>query len=62
MKNNISEIAKSKEMTIATLTKKTGISRSQIYAIVNSENVPSILNARKISKALGVSLQAVFPK
>lgn len=61
MNNNIKEIAHKKGFKITFLIKKIGLSSSAFYDIVNGKAIPSLLNARKISFALGSSVDEVFP-
>ena len=43
--------------TISGISKKTGISRSNLYAIFNGEQQPQLTTALKIIKELGYTVQ-----
>lgn len=44
------------------LAEKIGVSRQYIYQLENNEKTGSILSFRKISEALGVSLEDILPQ
>lgn len=40
--------------TVAELSKNTGLSRMQIYRIMDGDNAPTLANAEKLAKELGL--------
>ena len=62
MQNKIREIAKQKELSISSVIKNTGLSKSYVYEIINNQTEPSLTNSRKIAHVLGESLNEVFPE
>lgn len=61
MANRIKEIIHKKGLKTIFVIEKTGISKSHFYEIMNGQAIPSLLNAIKISKALDVPLNELFP-
>lgn len=61
MNNMINKIIKEKDLKVKKVIVDSGISKSAFYLIANGESVPSLSNARKISTALGLSVDEVFP-
>ena len=59
--SKVGEILKAKGQTQTWLCKKTGISNSTMYAIVNNNNSISAENSAKIVKALQMDYDIVFP-
>lgn len=55
----LSRLRKSQNLTIEALAKSAGLTRQAVYALESGKRSPSLETARKIAKALGVSL-AVF--
>ena len=60
--NTLSNLLKSKNMTVAELAKKTGISSSTLYAIIrrDSDNV-NLSAIQKIAHELNVSVETLIP-
>lgn len=61
MRNKIKQIIKNNGLKISDVIKKTGLAKSYFYNVMNGESVPSLVNARKISDAIGVSINEIFP-
>lgn len=62
MTNNIKKIIKEKGFKITYIISKSGVSRSAFYEIMNGNSIPTLLNARAISKVLKEPLESVFPE
>ncbi|MGL5440834.1 MAG: helix-turn-helix transcriptional regulator [Filifactoraceae bacterium] len=62
MNNIIKKVINEKGLKATFVIKKIGISTSTFYDIVNGNSTPSLVNARKISSVLGVSLSELFPE
>lgn len=62
MKNNIRNVIENEGFKISYVIEKTGLAKSSFYDIMNGNSIPSLLNARKISEALKVPLDELFPK
>lgn len=60
--NRIREICKAKKITISKVIEDTGFAKSYVHSVANGESIPTIKNARKISKVLGSTLEEVFPE
>lgn len=60
MSNNIRKIIEDKGLKIAFVIDKTNISKSHFYDIMNGDANPSITNAIRISKVLGVTVEDLF--
>jgi len=61
MANKIKELAKAKKIKMVELCEKAGISRTQLYDIVNQNSVPTITTARKIANVLDITIDELFP-
>lgn len=61
MENNIRKIIEEKNLKITEVISKAGISKSYLYDVMNCNSIPSLQVARMISKAIGNSLEDVFP-
>lgn len=59
--NKIKELAKEQDIKISEVIRKTGLSKSYVYDVINGKSTPTIGVAHKISKALNASLADVFP-
>ncbi|KJR48426.1 MULTISPECIES: helix-turn-helix transcriptional regulator [Desulfosporosinus] len=59
--NKIREIADVKNMKISEIVRKTKLSKSFVYEIINENSYPTIPTGQKIARALGVTLNDVFP-
>lgn len=57
----INVIIKQRDLKVKKVIGDSGISKSAFYLIANGESIPSLCNARKISSALGLSVDEVFP-
>lgn len=62
MANKIHEIIKESGIKTTFVIKKAGLSKSAFYSIANGDSIPSLISARKISNALGKSIEEVFPE
>lgn len=62
MNNLVKELIKKNDLKVKKVIADSGLSRSSFYSIVKGENIPSLTNARKISSALGASVDEVFPE
>jgi len=61
MSNKIRQAIKEKGLTISSVIAKSGLAKSSFYEIMNGNSIPSLENARNISKAIGVPLDELFP-
>lgn len=43
------------------MIEQTGLSKSYFYDVLNGKSVPTLTNAIKISKVIGVPLDELFP-
>ncbi|NMA49762.1 MAG: helix-turn-helix transcriptional regulator [Tissierellia bacterium] len=59
--NKIKELAKEQDIKISEVIRKTGLSKSYVYDVINGKSTPTIGVAQKISKALNANLTDVFP-
>ena len=59
-KNRIREVRRKKGLRQSDLAKKVGIFQSEISEIETGERKPSVYLAKRIAKALGVSLDELF--
>lgn len=59
-KNRIREFRKLRRMKQAVLADKVGIFQSEISEIETGKRKPNVYLAKKIAKALGVSLDEIF--
>ena len=59
--NKIREIATDKSIKISEIIKMTGLSKSFVYDVISENSCPTIKVGQKISKALNVTLDDVFP-
>jgi putative transcriptional regulator len=59
-KNRIKEFRKRKEMKQAVLADRVGIFQSEISEIESAKRKPNVYLAKKIARALGVSLDELF--
>lgn len=59
-KNRIRELRKEKRLKQAVLAEKVGIFQSEISEIETGERKPNVYLAKKIARALGVSLDEIF--
>ena len=50
--NKIKELAKEQDIKISEVIRKTGLSKSYVYDVINGKSTPTIGVAHKISKAL----------
>lgn len=62
MNNLIKEIIKLNDLKVKKVIEDSGLSRAAFYLIAKGESIPSLTNARKISNALGASVDEVFPE
>jgi len=58
--NRIREVATEKQIKIEQIIRNTGIAKSSMYQIINSEYEPSVTKALKIAKALGSTVEELF--
>lgn len=59
--NRINEIRKKQKITQVELSKITGIAQSELSQIINEKKTVNIETAKKISKALGYSIEYIWP-
>ena len=59
-KNRIREVRRKKGLRQSDLAKKVGIFQSEISEIETGERKPSVYLAKRIAKALGVSIDELF--
>jgi len=59
-KNRLREVRRRKGLRQSDLAKKVGIFQSEISEIETGERKPSVYLAKRIAKALGVSLDELF--
>ncbi|MBC2723331.1 helix-turn-helix transcriptional regulator [Desulfosporosinus sp.] len=59
--NRIKEIRKKQKVTQKELSKMTGISQSELSLIENGKKTCIVETAKKIAKALGFSVEHVWP-
>jgi putative transcriptional regulator len=62
MVNRIREAIKQKGIKNTYVIRKTGLSKSAFYDIMNGNAIPSLLNARLIADAIEVPLTELFPE
>ena len=62
MNNRIKEIIQENDYKIKKIISDSGLSKSAFYLIANEEVIPSLVNARRISTALGKTIDEVFPE
>lgn len=60
MKNRVKEFADDKKIKFDSLAEKADLSKTTIYSIARGSSVPTIENAYKIAKILGVSIEELF--
>lgn len=60
MRNDLQKIRWSKNMTIETLSKLSGISSSEINRIENNKTSPTLFTMCKLSKALNVDIWEIW--
>lgn len=61
MGNKIRQVIEEKGLKIIYVISETGLAKSSFYEIMNGNSIPSLENARLISKVLGVPLSELFP-
>ncbi|MGL5149515.1 MAG: helix-turn-helix transcriptional regulator [Clostridium sp.] len=61
MENNIKQIIAKNDLKVKKVISDSGLSKTAFYLIVNGESIPSLINARRISNALGLTVEEVFP-
>jgi len=61
MENKIHEIANKKGISIAWLSRTSGVARSNLYEIMNNKTEPNLLTVKKIADALDTSISKLFP-
>jgi len=59
-KNRLREVRRRKGLRQSDLAKKVGVFQSEISEIETGERKPSVYLAKRIAKALGVSLDELF--
>ena len=62
MSNKIKQIINEKGLKISYVIEKVGLAKSSFYEIMNGNAIPSLENARTISKVIGVPLDELFPE
>ena len=65
MNNNIKELVKNLKttgITTSEIIEKSGVGRTQFYAILNGECVPRLDTANKICRVLKADINDVFPE
>ena len=61
MGNKIRQVIEGKGIKISHVILETGLAKSYFYDVMNGTSIPSLRNARLISKAIAVSLDELFP-
>ncbi|MBY6881928.1 XRE family transcriptional regulator [Clostridium botulinum] len=61
MSNKIKQVIQEKGLKISYIITTTGLAKSSFYEIMNGNSIPGLKNARAISRAVGVSLDELFP-
>lgn len=61
MDNNIRRVIEEKGLKISHVISEAGLAKSYFYDVMNGTSIPSLTNARLISKAISVSLDELFP-
>lgn len=59
--NRINEIRKKQKVTQENLAEMTGIAQSEISLIINEKKTVTIETAKKIARALGYSVEYIWP-
>ena len=59
--NRLRELRQQRNLSLAELSKLTGVSDSSISLIENLKRTPSVRNAMKLAKALNVQVYEIFP-
>lgn len=62
MFNKIKSIIDEKGLKLTFILTKTGFSKSYFYDLSHGKTVPSLANARKLAKVLGVTVDELFPE
>ena len=57
---NIKEIREKRYMSLSTLERKSGVSRSHLNYIEHNEKMPTLIVVIKIAKGLGVSILDLY--
>ncbi len=57
---NIKEIREKRNMSLSTLERKSGVSRSHLNYIEQNEKMPTLIVVIKIAKGLGVSILDLY--
>lgn len=57
---NLEKLLAEKRVTVLELAKRSGITRSGVYKILNGERWPSSANLDRLSKALGTDIEYLF--
>lgn len=60
--NKIKSIIDEKGLKLTFILTKTGFSKSYFYDLLHGKTVPSLANARKLAKVLGVTVDELFPE
>ena len=58
----LKDLMQEKNVSIALLAEKTGMSVSAIYRLINGERGKNMEKLPKMARALGVSIDALFPE
>lgn len=61
MYNRVKEVRKARDLTLHDLERATGLNNGHISSIENGKTVPSVVNAQLICRALGATVEYVFP-
>lgn len=62
MSNKIRQAIKEKGLKISYVIAETGLAKSSFYEVMNGKSIPSLENARTISRIIGVPLDELFPE
>ena len=62
MENKIKHFIKRKGLKTSFILSSTGVSKSYFYDVMKGKTIPSIVNARKIARAMEVPLDELFPE
>lgn len=62
MSNKIRQAIEEKGLKISHVISETGLAKSSFYEVMNGNSIPSLENARTISRVIGVPLDELFPE
>jgi putative transcriptional regulator len=62
MKNNLADRRTDIPMTQDELAEKAGVTKATISLIENDKQTPTLITKKKIAKALGLTVEDIFPE